>query len=163
MVIPEFCAWLENTGVGSAIRKSTWLFPTVETIHVLATVLVVGSVAMLDLRLLGVSSRDREVRDLHDEVLPWAWASFICAAVAGSLLFTSNATKYYRNFPFRMKMVLLLLVGLNAAFFELRTYRSVGTWNRGPRIPLAAKIAGGLGLVLWILVVACGRWIGFTK
>jgi len=163
MVIPEFCAWLEKTPVASAIRASIWLFPTIETIHVLATVLVVGSVAMLDLRLLGVSSRDRSVSELHAEVLPWTGISFVCAAVAGSLLFSSNATKYSHNLPFRMKIVFLLLVGLNAAYFEWRTYRSVGNWDRGPRIPMPAKIAGALGLLLWILVVACGRWIGFTK
>ena len=163
MVIPEFCAWLESTNMANAIRQSTWLFPTIETIHVLATVLVVGSVTMLDLRLLGVASRDRSVTELHKEVLPWTWSSFAVAAMAGSLLFSSSATKYYHNVPFRMKMALLLLVGLNAAFFEFRTFRSVAAWDQGPRIPRAAKIAGGVGILLWIAVVACGRWIGFTK
>ncbi len=163
MVIPEFCAWLENTAVATHIRQSTWLFPTIETIHVLFTVLVVGTVTMLDLRLLNIAYRDRSVSELHNEVLPWTWASFLCAAIAGSLLFSSNATKYYHNFTFRMKMLSLLLVGINAAFFELRTYRGVIKWDRGSRIPLAAKIAGGVGLVLWIAVVAFGRWTGFTK
>ncbi|HXQ26861.1 MAG TPA: DUF6644 family protein [Candidatus Acidoferrales bacterium] len=163
MAIPEFCAWLENTAVASNIRQSTWLFPTIETIHVLFTVLVVGSITMLDLRLLNIANRDRSVSELHDEVLPWTWTSFVCAAIAGSLLFSSNATKYYHNLTFRMKMLSLLLVGINAAFFELRTYRGVTKWDQGSRIPLAAKLAGGLGLVLWIAVVAFGRWTGFTK
>jgi len=163
MAIPEFCAWLENTPLASSIRQSTWLFPTIETIHVLFTVMVVGSITMLDLRLLNLANRDRSIRELHDEVLPWTWTSFVCAAIAGSLLFSSSATKYYHNFTFRMKMLSLLLVGLNAAYFELRTFRGVAAWDRGSRIPLAAKIAGGLGLVLWICVVAFGRWTGFTK
>lgn len=163
MAIPEFCAWLENTAVASNIRQSTWLFPTIETIHVLFTVLVVGSITMLDLRLLNIANRDRSISELHDEVLPWTWTSFVCAAIAGSLLFTSSATKYYHNFTFRMKMLSLLLVGINAAYFELRTYRGVAKWDLGSRIPLAAKLAGGVGLVLWICVVAFGRWTGFTK
>ncbi len=163
MVIPEICAWLENSSVGTAIRQSTWLFPTIETVHVLATVLVVGSVTMLDLRLLNLASRDRSVTELHREILPWTWASFAVAVTAGFLLFTSSATKYYHNVPFRIKMVLLVLVGLNAAFFEFRTFRSVASWDQGRRIPLAAKIAGTVGILLWIFVVACGRWIGFTK
>ena len=163
MVIPEFCAWLENTAVASHIRQSTWLFPTIETIHVLFTVLVVGSITMLDLRLLNIANRDRSISEMHDEVLPWTWTSFVCAAIAGSLLFSSSATKYYHNFTFRMKMLSLLLVGINAAYFELRTYRGVTAWDRGPRIPLAAKVAGGVGLILWIGVVAFGRWTGFTK
>lgn len=163
MGIPEFCAWLESTKVATAIRQSTWLFPAIETLHVLATVIVVGSVTMLDLRLLNIANRDRSIREVHEEVLPWTWTSFAVAAIAGSLLFSSSATKYYHNVPFRMKMVLLLLIGINAAFFELGTYRRITDENQEPRIPTAAKIAGAAGLVLWIGVVACGRWIGFTK
>jgi len=163
MVIPEFLAWLENTPVGTEVRQSTWMFPTIETVHVLATVMVVGSVAMLDLRLLNLAYRDRTIREVHEDVLPWTRVSFIFAAIAGSLLFSSSATKYYHNFTFRMKMLMLLLTGVNAAFFELWTYRGVAKWERETRIPLAAKIAGALGLLLWIGVVAFGRWTGFTK
>jgi hypothetical protein len=162
-VIPEFCAWLENTSVGTAIRQSTWLFPAIETLHVLATVIVVGSVTMLDLRLLNVAWRDRSIREIHEDVLPWTWSSFAVAAIAGSLLFSSSATKYYHNFPFRMKMVLLVLIGINAAFFETRTYQRIANSEGETRIPMAAKFAGAAGIVLWISVVACGRWIGFTK
>jgi len=139
------------------------MFPTIETLHVLATVIVVGSVTMLDLRLLNLAYRDRSIREVHEDVLPWTWSSFAVAAIAGSLLFTSSATKYYHNFTFRMKMLFLLLVGINAAFFELRTYRRVMDWDRETRIPLAAKMAGAVGLLLWIGVVAFGRWTGFTK
>jgi len=139
------------------------MFPTIETLHVLATVMVVGSVTMLDLRLLNLAYRDRSIREVHEDVLPWTWSSFAVAAVAGSLLFTSSATKYYHNFTFRMKMLFLLLVGINAVFFELRTYPRVMDWDREARIPLAAKMAGAVGLLLWIGVVAFGRWTGFTK
>jgi len=163
MGIQQLFAWLENTSVAAAIRQSTWMFPTIETVHVLATVMVVGSVTMLDLRLLNVAYRDRSIRELHEEILPWTWASFLVAAIAGSLLFSSSATKYYHNFTFRMKMLFLLLVALNAAFFELRTYPRVANSDRETPIPLAAKIAGAVGLLLWIGVVAFGRWTGFTK
>ena len=130
---------------------------------VLAIVMVVGSISRFDLRLLNIASRDRSVTELYGEVLPWTWISFACAAMAGSLLFSSHATKYYHKFPFRMKMLLLLLLGVNAAIFQLRTYRSVAGWDREARIPLAAKLAGGSSLLFWICVVALGRWIGFTK
>jgi len=163
MVIPEILAWIENTSVATAIRQSTWLFPAIETIHVLATVIVVGSVSMLDLRLLNVAWRNYSIRQVHEDVLPWTWTSFGIAAIAGSLLFSSNATKYYHNGPFRMKMVLLVLVAFNAACFELATYRRVADLEEQTKIPMLARVAGGLGLVLWIGVVACGRWIGFTK
>ncbi len=163
MIIPQFCSWLENTRMASDIRASTWLFPTIESIHVLAITMVVGSVAMFDLRLLGIASRDRSVSELHKEILPWTWAAFGCAVVAGSLLFSSDATKYYHNGPFRMKMVALLLIGLNTAIFEFGAFRGVSRWDSERKTPLAAKLAGGISIVLWIMVVGFGRWIGFTK
>jgi len=163
MGIPEFCAWLENTSFATAIRQSTWLFPAIETLHVLAIVIVVGSVTMLDLRLLNIAWRDRSIREIHEDVLPWTWASFAVAAIAGALLFSSSATKYYHNIPFRMKMALLVVVAINAAIFEFGIYRRVADSREGERIPVAAKVAGAAGIVLWIAVVACGRWIGFTK
>jgi hypothetical protein len=163
MSILRLCAWLESTPVATAIRESTWLFPTIETIHVLCIVIVVGSIALFDLRLLGISSCDRTVTDVYDDVMPWTRTSFVCAVIAGSLLFSSSATKYYHNIPFRLKMLTLLLAGINTAYFEFWTRRGIALWNNAARTPRAAKLAGGLSLVLWILVVAFGRWIGFTK
>lgn len=162
-MIPHVCAWLQGLPFAREIRQSLWLFPTIETIHVLSIVLVVGSISMFDLRLLNISSRDRGVTELYEEIMPWTWASFACAVVAGFLLFSSDAVKYYHNIPFRIKMILLLVIGANTALFQFTTYRSVSTWNGGGRIPLAAKFAAAFSLILWIGVVACGRWIGFTK
>lgn len=161
MFIREFCVWLQSTSFATQIRESRWLFPTIETLHVLATVMVVGTIAMLDLRLLNIASRDRTVRDVSEDVLPWTWTSFACAAITGSLLFSSDAVKYYGNPEFRMKMALLALIGVNTAIFELRSFRGVAAWDRG-RTPWAAKLAGGVSLVFWICVVTLGRWIGFT-
>lgn len=163
MIIPQFCSWLENTKMAAAIRTSTWLFPTIESIHVLAITIVVGSAAMLDLRLLGIASRDRSVTEVHREILPWTWASFACAVVAGFLMFSSDATKYYQDGPFRWKMFTLLLVGLNAAVFEFGPFRGVSRWDSEKKTPLSAKLAGVISLVLWVFVVGFGRWIGFTK
>jgi hypothetical protein len=77
-------------------------------------------------------------------------------------MFTSAAAKYARDVPFRIKMVLLLLAGLNMLVFHHFTYRGVGAWDRDVPTPPAAKIAGGLSLLFWIGVVTCGRWVGFT-
>jgi hypothetical protein len=163
MPILRFCAWLESTQMAGAIRESTWLFPTIETLHVLSILVVVGSITMFDLRLLNLASRDRSVTEVYEEIMPWARTSFICAVIFGGLMFSSSATKYYHNFPFRMKMLMLLIAGANVAIFEFWTFRGVANWNREGRIPVAAKLAGGLSLVLWIFIVGFGRWIGFTK
>jgi hypothetical protein len=153
---------LESTPFATAIRESTWLFPTIETVHVLCIVLVVGSIMIVDLRLLNLASRGRAVTELTAEVLPWTWVAFVCAAITGSLLFSSSAVKYSQNVPFRIKMVLLLVAAINMAIFHLGIYRSVTHWNSAPRVPWGARLGGAISLLLWVCVVASGRWIGFV-
>ena len=156
-----FMSWLEHRPFAIAIAESTWLFPIVETIHVLALTLVVGSVAMMDLRLLGVGSRDRAASEVIASSLPWAWSAFAVAFVAGSLMFSSKAVSYYGNLPFRIKMVCLALAALNMLVFHLFTARNMAAWDRGTP-PLAARFAAAFSLTLWIVIVATGRWIGFV-
>lgn len=153
---------LEGTAVATAVRESTWLFPTIETVHVLCIVLVVGTIMIVDLRLLNLASRRRPVSAVIREMLPWTWVAFGCAVATGSLLFSSNAVKYSQNLPFRVKMLLLVLAGLNMAVFHLGTYRRIHLWDREAMIPTGARIAGIISLLIWIGVVSLGRWIGFT-
>jgi hypothetical protein len=152
---------LEHLPFALAIAESTWLFPFFETVHVLALTLVVGSVAMMDLRLLGIGSRDRSITELTRSVLPWTWAAFGIAATCGLLLFSSKAATYYVNIPFRIKIVCLLFAGVNMLVFHLVTSRNVAAWDSG-RTPTAARVAGVVSLSLWVVIVATGRWIGFT-
>jgi hypothetical protein len=160
MSIEEFCQWLVGTPMAVAIAEWNGLFAAIETVHVIALVLVVGSIFVVDLRLMGLASRTYPVPVLMREILPYTWTGFAVAAVSGALLFTSNAAKYYVNVPFRMKMLLLVLAGVNMLVFHLVTYRSVNHW--GGQTPMAAKVAGGVSVGLWIGVVTFGRWIGYT-
>ena len=162
MTLTPLLTWLEATSVATAVRESTWLFPTIETVHVLFLVLVVGSIMVVDLRLLNLASRNRPVSELTAEVLPWTWTAFAIAAVTGGLLFSSAAVKYVGLWPFRIKMALLALAAINMAVFHLGAFRGVAAWDRAPGVPpSAARAAGGISLTLWVLVVAMGRWIGF--
>lgn len=144
------------------VSQSTWLFPAIETVHVIALALVVGSIAVLDLRLLDRTWRERAVTELTLDVLPWTWTSFAVATTSGFLMFASAATKYAADTPFRIKMVLLLLAGVNMLAFHGFTYRGVAAWDVNAPTPVAAKLAGGLSLLFWIGMVTCGRWVGFT-
>jgi hypothetical protein len=163
MNILDFCTWLESTPFAIAIAESSWMFPTIETIHVLALVLVIGSIAMLDLRMLGVSNRNMGVLQLSGEVLPWTWSAFCIALISGVLMFASAATRYYGNVPFRLKLILLVLAGLNMAVFHLTAFRAVHSWNHVLPPPATARVAASLSLLFWICVVFAGRWIGFVK
>jgi len=158
---PALITALEQQPFSQAIAESTWMFPCFESIHVLAITLVVGSVAMMDLRLLGIGSRNRSVSELTSSMLPWTWSAFAVALCAGGLLFCSKASTYYNNIPFRIKMVCMLFAAVNMLVFHLVTARNISAWDYGKPVP-AARVAGALSLALWITIVATGRWIGFT-
>lgn len=154
---------IEYSPLAVAVAQSTWLFPTIESLHVIALVTMVGTIAILDLRLIGLASRAHHVSLLARDVLPLTWGGFLLAAITGGLLFASRATSYVANPFFLWKMALLVLAGLNMGVFHLTAWRQVERWETGGPIPLGARLAGGLSLVFWVMVVFLGRAIGFTE
>jgi hypothetical protein len=153
---------IEYSALGTTIAESTWMFPTIESIHVIALVTVVGMIAIVDLRLIGVASRNLAVTKLSKDTLPWVWGAFALAAITGLLLFCSKASSYVINPYFLWKMGLLVLAGLNMMYLHLTTWRTVEHWDLDPTVPFAAKLAGTLSLIFWLGVVFFGRAIGFT-
>ena len=145
------CKWLEGTTLGSGIRESLWLFPVIETLHLFGIVLLVGASTAFDLRLLGWALRAHPIDDLGRRLLPWAWAGFTVQILTGFLLFSSEAVKCYANPAFRIKMLLLILAGANAFIFH--------TANRSP---VVTRIAGAASILLWLGIIAAGRFIGFV-
>ena len=153
---------LEASSWAVFISKNAWAFTTIEVVHVFAISLVVVSIAIMDLRLLGLASTKRSVTELARAVLPLTWASFVLAVAAGSLLFISQATAYFASTSFRIKMIFIVVAGINMLIFELITFRGVREWDSKPLPPRQARLAGGISLTCWILVVVLGRWTGFT-
>ena len=156
------CFWLEQSAVGSSVRDSLWLFPIIETVHIFGIILLVGATSILDLRLMGVAFRKEPVSKLSKSFLPWAWAGFLIQVTTGLLLFSSEATKMYTNLGFQIKMLLILVAGINAFVFHAIAYQSVGKWENDPVAPLSARAAGLLSILLWIGIVAAGRWIAYV-
>lgn len=158
----EFFLRLQDTGLGRTISESAIVFPWIESIHVLAITFVVGSIAIVDLKLLGLASRNDTIARMTREVVPWTVAAFGLAAVTGALLFVSAAARYWDNGFFRAKLLLLLAAGLNMLVFHAVTGRDTAKWDAGAQPPTPARVAGGLSLAFWVLIVVCGRWVGFT-
>jgi hypothetical protein len=148
---------LSETRLSMALTDSTWAFPAIESVHVVAITLVVGSIAVVDLRLLGVASRGRDARELIRSILPITWSAFALAVVTGSLLFVANPISYAANFFFLGKMMLLLIAGLNMVLFHVFAHQHLE--REGAILP---RLSGAASLILWTTIVAFGRWIGFT-
>jgi hypothetical protein len=162
MTVAELLMALENTPLGTAVRESAILFPWLEAIHVIAVTFVLGAIAVIDARLLGCLSRDEPVSRLTEDLVPWVWGAFVLALLTGAAMFSGSATKYFGNFYFQAKMVLLLAAGVNMAFFHKFTCRDLARWDEILPPPGAARWAGAVSLILWLAVVALGRLIGFS-
>ena len=155
---------LESSGLGQAMRQWLWLYPSVEIVHIVGIALLFGSIAVMDLRLLGVS-RSIPVRTLARHVLPWSAASFLLIIPSGLLMFTAHASEFIDSGVFVIKMLLILAGVVNAALFHTITFRTADVWDTeemrklGP--PPSARAAGALSLLIWISVIACGRLLAY--
>jgi hypothetical protein len=164
-MMPQFAdliSYLETSTLADSIRENDLLFPMIESVHVVAICLVVGSILAVDLRLLGLAWVNRPVSRITHGILPLTWGAFVVAVGSGSLLFISNATKYLGNGFFIAKLCLIAAAGVNMVIFHFVAAKDMSKWDNDARLPLRARLAGGASLLLWIAVVACGRWIGFT-
>ncbi|MBD0319974.1 MAG: hypothetical protein ICV87_06560 [Gemmatimonadetes bacterium] len=152
-------AWLEATPAAAAVRESAWLYPALETMHILGLGLLVGAAGCWDLRLLG-AARTVPVSDLGRLLLPAARTGFGAAAASGALLFASDAVATAANPAFRAKLLLIALAAANAALFH-RAFPSTAAWDRGVRAPARARAAAALSLLLWSLAATAGRLIAY--
>ena len=153
---------LQASPLAVFIHKTPWAFTTIEVVHVFAVSMVIGTIAIVDLRLLGFASSKRPFSELSRRLLPFTWAAFVLAVIAGSILFISRATDYVANTVFWIKMALIVLAGINMMIFEFITARGVQQWNLSPTPPAPARLAGGISIACWVLVVFFGRLIAFT-
>ncbi len=153
---------LKATPISLAISGSDTLFPLLECVHVVAVATVVGSIAIVDLRLMGLRARNRDVNELLRQLVPIALGAFVVAFVAGVFMFIAKPDTYIDNIFFDVKMGLLALAGANMLTFHLVFGRALAGMGTMTRLPLPARISGALSLSFWVAIVACGRWIGFT-
>lgn len=166
MSLNSILTYLQDLPLSVAIRGETpgseWNFAIVETLHVLALAAVFGSIALVDLRLLGWSSRGASIKLLTKNIVPITWVAWGCAAISGSMLFIAKAVTYASLLEFQLKFVFMALAALNMLVFHFGAYRSVADWDTAQVPPTAARRAGALSLAFWIAVIFFGRWIGFT-
>jgi hypothetical protein len=165
MSLESLLTAIQNLPLAAAIRGESvgteWLFPIIETLHVLTLTVVFGSIVMVDLRLVGLTGRGTSITRLTDETLPWTWTAWVLSAITGTLMFMSKAVTYFGNLQFRMKFIFMALAAVNMLIFHFGAYRKVAQWDNGMP-PTAARTAGALSIGFWLAVIFFGRWIGFT-
>jgi hypothetical protein len=148
--------------VSIAIRESLWVYPVIETAHVLGMCLFLGLVAMMDLRLVGATMRTVPMSEVQQRLFPWQMAGLAIMVSSGLLLVLSEPLRFYGNPFFQVKVVLLILAVVNATTFHLTVYRRVAEWDTQPVPPMPARLAGASSLLLWAGIVTAGRMIAYN-
>lgn len=161
MSLLSACQWIYGTPVSISIRESIWVYPILNVLHCVGILAVAGTIAVVDLRLLGFGMRRAPVSSVVAQVLPFTLSGFLFMAFTGSLLAWSEPLRLYRSLFFPWKLAFLALAGLNALFFHYRIYRGVGAWDSASLTPARARLAGVVSIVCWISVIAAGRAVGY--
>jgi uncharacterized membrane protein YfcA len=154
--------WAENTEFFTYIRASSYAYPVILSLHMVAIALFGGMILLTDLRLLGWAMRGRPVSDVVDQLRVPKRIGLVLAATCGILLLGSKAEDYYYNIFFRIKMSLFVLVAVHALAFRRGVYNKAAELDRAPRMPGRAKLAAGFSLLLWVGIFSAGRGIGFV-
>jgi uncharacterized membrane protein YhdT len=157
-VLLPFFTRCEHSWVGQAIQSSIWLFPVIESIHLVGLGVLAGSVLIVDMRLLGISLRSQSVVEVAESARPWMIGSLALMFASGVLLFLSEATKCYFSLPFWIKMASLLL----AILFTFAWKNFVVRSRLNLQYPMLGKATALVSLGLWFGVAWGGRWIGFS-
>ncbi|HVS15384.1 MAG TPA: DUF6644 family protein [Thermoanaerobaculia bacterium] len=158
----ELIHWLDSTAWSTALHESLWAYPLIESTHVWGLAFFAGFAALLDLRLLGLSFNKVPVSEFAGKLLPWTIVSFVLMVITGALLFYAIPVRSYQNIFFRIKMVMLILAGINVWIFHRGIWTRVAAWDRDPKPPKKARVAGAASLALWAVIIICGRMIAYN-
>ncbi len=160
--ISSFTIWLSTTEWSIELHESLYAYTLIESAHVIGIMLFVGSIAMVDLRLLGLTWRDVPVSEMNARILPWTVVGFVLMFVTGLLLFYAIPVRTWHSLWFRTKVILLIAAAINVWVFHRRVERNRAQWDTVALPPRAVRISAALSLALWVGVVVMGRMIAYN-
>ena len=158
----SFCQWLAETPFSTGIRESTYVYPIIESVHVLSLCVFVGLLLSWDLRLLGITLRRVAVSEVWARLIPWITMGAVLMVLSGLLLFASDPVRFFGNIFFRVKAFGRFLALLNAMAFHLGIERKLVDWDTAIVTPRAAKFAGAISIGLWAVIVVTGRFVAYN-
>jgi hypothetical protein len=157
-----FVEWIDLMESSIALRESTYVWGIILVAHLMTMGWFAGLILMMDLRLLGIGNMQTPFSELQRQLFPWQMLAMALTTILGLVLWFAQPLNYYANIFFWMKMVAMGLAGLNAMAFHFITYDTVSQWDSGVLPPFGARLAGGLGIVLWATVVMSGRLLPYN-
>ena len=148
----SFLQWLQHNSYVTTFAMTGWMYSTAGVIHYFSLFVLVGTVVLLDLRILGVAARSQGIAQLAETLSPWTWTALTLALISGFSMFATDATDYFPDLVFRIKMTVLAL----AIAFTIIVHRSVPSWDKSPVISNGMKTVALISLVLWVGAILAG-------
>jgi hypothetical protein len=160
-MLEELVTKLADTPWSIALHESLYMYAITESTHVMSIMLFVGTIAMVDLRLLGISYTKIPVSQMLSKILPWTVAGFVLLVITGAMLFVAIPIRTYHSLWFRLKVLTILIAGINIAIFTFKVERDKTVWDLGP-VPRKSKICAVISLSAWACVIVFGRLIAYN-
>ena len=162
MPLRDLAMWVSEFETSIQLRESQYVMPWVFVLHVIGLAMFAGTILMMDLRLLGVGHMQTPFSQVQRRLFPWQMAGMAFTAITGLALVYGNPMNYVTNIIFWVKMLAIVLAGLNALAFHFITEYTLVDWDSGARPPFGAKLAGAISIVLWANVIVSGRLIPYA-
>ncbi len=158
----QFVEWIDLMESSIALRESTYMWGILLVAHLTTMSWFAGLILMMDLRLLGIGNMETPFSQLQRRLFPWQMFAMTLTTIFGVVLWFAQPLNYYANVFFWMKMAAMVLAGLNAMAFHFIEYETIQRWDTAGLPPVGARLAGGLGIVLWATVVMSGRLLPYN-
>jgi uncharacterized membrane protein len=162
-MLKNLVEWLLSTQLSQAIQEVEWIVPTLQTIHILFIAVVLSSVAMIILRVLGLIGRSWTIYETARRFLPWIWTALIALVITGTLLLIGEPKRSLLNPVFQAKMAMLATMIVVAAVFQRSIYKNKDAWDETLKARPAARLIGGVSLLIWVCIIIAGRWIAYVS
>ena len=158
----EIAIWLSETEWSIALLESLYLYPWIESTHVLSICFFVGILIFVDLRLMGTAFNQLSISEMNARVLPWSIFGFGLMVITGLLLFYAIPVRTYHSIFFRFKLILIFLAGVNAFLFHRQMRLNGKAWDKSKDIPRSVHLQAIFSLLLWAVVIISGRMIAYN-
>jgi len=157
-----FADWLSTTALSKTMQDQAWVVPTSQSIHIIAVSIVFGSACMINLRLLGVGGSGRSVSELSNTLVPWMWRGLAVLLTTGLIQTVAEPVRQFVTPMFWAKMLMIMVVATMTALYAGAVRRNAPEWDGASSRPLRAKAFAILSTLLWLAIIVCGRFIGYT-
>lgn len=154
-----FAIWLKSTALSNFVSQHGWVWPACETLHFVGLAMLIGCVGVLDLRMLGLG-KQIPVKALH-QFIPWGIAGFIINMITGILFFVGEPSQYIHNIAFQLKILLIVIAGINVLIFYGSVFRDAEALGPGDNAPIKAKVVAAVSITAWFGVMYFGRMLPF--